>query len=231
MNGKLSIRKASEQFAVPYTTLNNKLNNKYTNKVWAPKALSDNEEKYLVEDLMQCANWGFPLKKVDVRDVVQDYLNRKGRVEKRFMNNRPGNEWLYGFLTRNKELSSRMSKSTKRSREAITRETMNRFFHNLEETLNGVQPSNLKNCDETNFCDDPGQSKVIVKRGFKKSGDVPLCPEKVLSQIPDSETGNESDEREKSWTDSFVKHLKEARYGNSNAKQIRRGKRLNVAKQ
>lgn len=44
---------------------------------------------------------------------------------------------------------------------------MNQFFPNLEEALNGVQPSNLINYEQTNFCDDLGQSKIIVKRGSK----------------------------------------------------------------
>lgn len=165
--GKMSIRKASEQYAIPYTTLNDKLKNKYKHKVGAPRALSEREEKQLSEGLMVCANWGFPLKRTDVLNVVQGYLNRAGRVEKRFKNNRPGIEWFHNFMDRNKILSERMSENTKRVRASITRKSLAEFYENLHESMSGIPASNVINYDETNFCDDPGQSKVIVKRGVK----------------------------------------------------------------
>lgn len=166
-SGKLSIRKASEQYAVPYTTLNDKLKEKYKYKIGGQPALSNSEEKSLVEGLLCCAKWGFPLRNNDVKDIVQAYLNRAGRIEKRFRDNRPGHEWVKCFLKRNKELTVRVSENVKRARAAVTRETVIDYFKNLEVTLSGVPPSNIINYDETNFCDDPGQVKVIVKRGSR----------------------------------------------------------------
>lgn len=166
-SGKLSMRKASEQYGVPYTTLNDKLKNKYKNKIGGQTALSSNEEKQLVEGVLCCAKWGFPLRNKDIRNIVQTYLNRKGRVEKRFQDNRPGLEWVRSFLNRNKELTVRMRENVKRARAAVSRSTVTDYFNNLEVSLNGVPHTNIINYDETNFCDDPGQEKVIVKRGTR----------------------------------------------------------------
>ncbi|KAJ4443798.1 hypothetical protein ANN_05578 [Periplaneta americana] len=166
-SGKLSIRKASEQYGVPYTTLNDKLKNKYKNKIGGQTALSSNEEKQFVEGVLCCAKWGFPLRNKDVRNIVQTYLNSKGRVEKIFQDNRPGLEWVRSFLNRNKELTVRIGENVKRARAAVSRSTVTDYFNNLEVSLNGVPHTNIINYDETNFCDDPGQEKVIVKRGTR----------------------------------------------------------------
>lgn len=44
---------------------------------------------------------------------------------------------------------------------------MSEYFNNLKITLNGVPAINIINFDETNFSDDPGQVKVVVKRGAR----------------------------------------------------------------
>ena len=69
---KLSIRKASEEYGVPYTTLYDKINNKYKLKMGGQTALSREEEKTLVEGLLMCAKWGFPLRDRDIKNVVQN---------------------------------------------------------------------------------------------------------------------------------------------------------------
>ena len=40
-----------------------------------------------------------------------------------------------------------------------------KYFENLKEVLLGVPPQNVLNYDETNLSDDPGQEKLIFKRG------------------------------------------------------------------
>lgn len=39
------------------------------------------------------------------------------------------------------------------------------LFDNIEESLRGIPSTNIINYDETNFTDDPGSSKVIVRKG------------------------------------------------------------------
>ncbi|PSN35691.1 hypothetical protein C0J52_10181 [Blattella germanica] len=125
------------------------------------------EENYLAEGLMKCPEWGFPFRIVDVQLTVQGYLNRVGRIERRFQNNCPGIDWCKLFLRHHPELSHGFGENIKRSHAAVDSELLNGYFNNLEEALQGVPASNILNYDETNFMDDPGKSKVVVKRGSK----------------------------------------------------------------
>lgn len=117
--------------------------------------------------------WGFPLTYLDLRLVVKGYLDKQGRTVRKFKNNLPGEDWVISFLKRHKkQLSSRMSQNIKRARAAVSAQTVNKYFDNLEETLSGVQPCSIVNYDETNLTDDPGNKKIICRRGQKH-------PEKV----------------------------------------------------
>ncbi|XP_068082137.1 uncharacterized protein [Anabrus simplex] len=165
--GKLSIRKASECYGVPYTTLNEWVKGKRKNSYGGQPVLNSKDEECLVHGLIKCGEWGFPLKRHDVRNVVQGYLNRSGRVEKRFKNNKPGRDWFLGFIKRNQELTERLVQNIKRSRAGISEEVIHDYFDNLEVYVADMPPSNIINFDETNFTDDPGQSKALVKRGVK----------------------------------------------------------------
>lgn len=72
------------------------------------------------------------------------------------------------FLTRHSDLlKPRLSKNIKRSRAAVSRTTINEYFNNLEINLENVPPQNIFNYDETNFIDDPGRSKVLVRKKNK----------------------------------------------------------------
>lgn len=162
-----SIRQASEHFAVPYTTIQNAITKRYKFKLGRQPCLSEEEERQLVDGMLVCANWGFPLQSTDVRNIVQMYLNNSGRVEKRFKDNRPGLEFIRGFMKRNEALTVRLSENVKRARADVTRATIETYFKNLAISLEGVPATNVVNYDETNFTDDPGQVRVIVKRGVK----------------------------------------------------------------
>lgn len=61
----------------------------------------------------------------------------------------------------------RLSENIKRTRAAVSVTMVNEYFDILETSLEGVPPENIINFDETNFTDDPGKSKVVVKRGCK----------------------------------------------------------------
>lgn len=110
---------------------------------------------------------------MDLRLVVKGYLDKQGRSVKKFTNNLPGNDWALSFLKRHKgNVSTRMSQNIKRARAAVSAQTINDYFDNLEQTLLGVHPCSIVNYDETNLTDDPGTKKILCRRGQKH-------PEKV----------------------------------------------------
>jgi type IV secretory pathway VirB4 component len=60
-----------------------------------------------------------------------------------------------------------LAENIKRARAAVCPETINEYFDNLDTSLQDVKPKNVVNYDETNFVDDPGRRKVIVRRSVK----------------------------------------------------------------
>jgi len=168
---KCSVREASRKFGVPKSTLSDHLKaSRKGIKLLSPggqPVLTEMEENVLVDGLILCAEWGYPLHASDVKDVVQDYLNREGRSVKQFTDNRPGEDWTWNFLKRNPTLTNRFAENIKRARAALDVETLEKYFDAVEETLAEVPPENLINFDETNFTDDPGSVKVITRRGSR----------------------------------------------------------------
>ncbi|XP_043463100.1 uncharacterized protein LOC122499088 [Leptopilina heterotoma] len=176
---KLSIRKASEKYNVPKSTLSDHLKIQNVKKFGRPTAISVEDEKYLLDSLLLCSEWGFPMKILDTRLIVQSYLERSGKVVKVFKNNLPGKDWVRNFLKRNPALTVRFCENIKRCRAKVSPEEINLFYDNLEKTLADVPPANIVNYDETNFTDDPGSVKVIVKRGTRH-------PERILDSSKSS---------------------------------------------
>jgi len=84
-----------------------------------------------------------------------------------FQNNLPGLSWTANFIKRHQNLSHRLASNIKKTRAAINKDILQNYIANLKETLSGVLPENIYNYDETNLTDNPGQKKVLVKRGCK----------------------------------------------------------------
>ena len=66
-SGRMSIRKASRHFGIPYGTLVNKVTGKHTAKAGGQKRLSDDAESHLVKAIDHLAEWKVPLCARDIR--------------------------------------------------------------------------------------------------------------------------------------------------------------------
>lgn len=129
----------------------------------------------MVGKLVTCASWGYPMDTLDMRLIVKTYLDRRGVQEKRFKDNLPGQDWALSFLKRHNDvLAERICQNIRRARAAVSRDTINEYFNNLENSLEGVPPANIVNYDETNLTDALGRSKIITKRGTK-------YPERIMN--------------------------------------------------
>lgn len=167
---KLSLRQAQEKYGIPKSTLNRRLNLKHTQRYGRPPVIHPKEEARIAECLSLTAKWGFPLTKLDLKEIVKKALDSKGIEEKRFIDNRPGKKWLATFLKRQEDtLKTRLSHNIKRARAGVTPETIKEYFKELAESLNDVAPEAIINYDETNMQDDPGKTKVIVHRTCKRA--------------------------------------------------------------
>lgn len=97
-----------------------------------------------------------PIESITLRLLVKEFLDRSGRIVKKFKDNLPGRDFVYGFLQRHRdELAIRMCQNIKRSRAGITPNIINGYFDELTKELEGVPVENIVNYDETNLTDDP----------------------------------------------------------------------------
>ena len=137
-------------------------------KVGHPTALQKDEEEAIVRHLLVCSKWGMLLSSMDIRCIVKEYLDEKGRNVENFNNNLPGPEWCNLFVNRyHEKLSMRICQNIKTARANVGKETISNYFEYLKKAVEGVKKSNITNYDETNFSDNPGTKKLIFKRGVK----------------------------------------------------------------
>lgn len=164
--GIRSQRQAAAFYNIPRSTLKNKIKGKFNKKPGRPTALSSTEEDSLIDHIKVLSEFGFPITEMDLRFAVKLYLDRKGKVTD-FRDNLPGYDWVKLFLHRHKELSTRMASNIKRVRAAVDEKVIGSYFEHLEKSMEGITSENCWNYDETNVTDDPGNVKVICKRGAK----------------------------------------------------------------
>jgi len=167
INKKITQREAEKLYNILRRTLNYKLKKQHGNHWGRPTIFSEEEEKCFTSHIILMSYYGFPVDKTDFRYIVKSYLDRLGKKVNTFKNNLPGLSWVSNFLKRNKTLSYRLATNIKRSRAAINEDIIRQYINNLQKTIGDVLPENIYNYDETNLTDNPGQKKVIVKRGSK----------------------------------------------------------------
>lgn len=169
MRNGMSSREAERLFHVPRRTLLNKVKAKHSGKIGHPLALTEVEERHMVDVVIASAEYGCPLTTLEIRMLVKQYLDSKGvRVLFFPNNNLPSCEWVQAFMRRYKHiLTHRHCQNVKRSRAANTEELMEEYFENLKKSIEGVEPHNILNYDETNLSDNPGIQKCVFRRGTK----------------------------------------------------------------
>ena len=132
-NKAMSIRKASEVYAIPFSTLKDRVNGRYSKTYGGQTVLSEDEEAHLVKVILTCADWNQPLTRKDVMLIVQNYLNKIGKST-RFVDNLPGADWWYAFKKRHPLLSEKFAQNIKRCRALVGTAAVSEFFTHLKET-------------------------------------------------------------------------------------------------
>ena len=173
-NKVMTQRQAEAYFKIPIRTLKNKLKGLHQLEVGGQTVLDKPGEEALTQHCIVLSDYGIPLDTFDLRCLVKSFIDKKGYNEPRFKENFPGKEWTTSFLKRNKALSLRFSANIKKKRAAISEDTINEFFYNLTSELKDLDPSNIWNYDETNLTDDPGNKKIVCKRGC-------IYPERLIN--------------------------------------------------
>lgn len=79
MEGKLTIRGASERYKIPYGTVYNGYKGMHMRKPGAQTAFSESEEKCILRAAAKCSDWGYPLTLLDLRFYAKAFLDKQGR--------------------------------------------------------------------------------------------------------------------------------------------------------
>lgn len=95
-------KRAALTYKIPRTTLVRKVVGKNPKPVGHPTVLSRQEEATISATLGTVANWGYPLTRADVRDVIKKYLDKQGKTVAVFHENTPGPDFLDSFIKRNR---------------------------------------------------------------------------------------------------------------------------------
>ena len=108
--------------------------------------LSAVTEELLVNRLLLCAEWVYPMDSLDLRIIVKGYLDFD--MDK-FMDNLPGPDWVLSFMEKHKEkLAQRICQNNKRYRASVSPEIVIGYFNNLEHSLGGVPVCNIMKSNE-----------------------------------------------------------------------------------
>ncbi|CAH1732694.1 unnamed protein product [Aphis gossypii] len=144
------------------------MNGKHFNVHGAPPTFSTEDEIRLLQSVMKCGRWGFPMTLTDLRYVAKAYLDRKGICVAKFSNNLPGPDWARSIIKRHKNLvTQRIATSISKCRAEVSPTIITEYFDNLQGVLVDIPPQNIFNYDESNLQDDPGKKKLIFARGTK----------------------------------------------------------------
>ena len=137
-------------------------------KVGRKCEMSKEEETLIAKTVQTVVDRGFGFTKPLLQDFVKRYIENVGRETLRFNSQRPGLDWIDGFMKR-QNLVLRKSSNIKRGRASINEDNLTSFFNELEESgIKNIPPTNIFNYDETALSDDPAAPRILCRRGTRR---------------------------------------------------------------
>ena len=138
--------------------------------------LSSLEEAQIAECIKLFAEWGWGLTAKEVQDLVRDYVVDTC-LETPFIGDRPGYDWMAGFLKRNSDIVPRKTEHLSQARAmAENADVIKHWFSLLDKILTKYdvkdKPAQIFNTDESGFVTDPKASVVLARKGSKRVGQV-----------------------------------------------------------
>ena len=133
---------------------------------------SSEQEVEMANALKIMSKNGFGLSRNEVINVVQKYVSRN-KIKTPFKNGRPGQDWWLSFKKRHNLSILKLQPLESARKKQTNPWIIYGFYDLLEKTIQylGIQskPQQIWNCDETSFCHDPSQTKVLASKGEKSS--------------------------------------------------------------
>ncbi len=162
-SGECSLRKASELYGVPKSTLHDHASGKVKEfSVSGPERyLSVYEEEELCNFLLGCSQIGYPRTRHQVLAIVQQYMIKKQ------INRMVSNGWWQKFCSRHPYITLRSAAPLAMPRaKAADRTVLDKYFTILKSALSDNclldKPRQIYNCDESGF---PLSPKAVARKG------------------------------------------------------------------
>lgn len=177
VNEGTSIRKASKQYGIPFSTLQERLKSGIVDAPTLGRKCDfpPNHEQELAEHVKMLSKVFYGMTTVQLRRTAYEYATRNN-IKHRFNhdNKMAGLDWLYGFLKRH-HISVRKPEAVSIGRATgFNKQEVSNFFENLEGVIDKhkFKDTNLWNVDETGIStvQDPGS--VLAEKGQKRVGSV-----------------------------------------------------------
>lgn len=170
-SSNLSIRKASQHFGIPKSTIADRISGKYSVSVThgRPPALAPEIENKIVSSVKMASKLGIGLSRKQVLQRVNTLCKRMD-IETTYSNFHAGKDWWEGVKKRHPELVIRKPEklSTVRAR-MLNLEVINKYFDELENVIHALnlaqQPSHIWNADETGFNFEHSPVSVVAEKG------------------------------------------------------------------
>lgn len=172
---RMTYRQAQDHYGIDKSVIYQRLHGRRTsmNKIGGgrPRALSDQIEDQLEQCVLARAEWGYPVDRNELLDIVKEYVETNN-IKTNFKDNRPGEDWYLAFMKRRPRLSLKKPEQLQQKRaEAADPFVVFDFYEKLKSLIQreGLQnsPELILNCDETGFCTDPSKVKAIGLKGQK----------------------------------------------------------------
>ncbi|KAI8509490.1 hypothetical protein Bbelb_133380 [Branchiostoma belcheri] len=175
-----AIYKVAKEFNVPQSTLDDRYNQRHTEKVGRPTKLSPEDEEAPVKYSMYMATKGFPLTAGVMKALAKeiDAVSSKEKGEApRFGGKLPGKRWWSAFRRRHPEISLRSPDSLDRARAAMSNaRVVEKHFEQLGQLLSENKlhdrPFKVYNNDETGMSMDARKSRVVVPTASKRAPSI-----------------------------------------------------------
>ena len=170
-SGEMGPNQAAREFDVPATTLKDRVSGRvqHGSKPGPASYLTEEEERELVDFLIQVARLGYGKTKQEILDILHKTLEKK-KVDTSKFN---GEGWWVRFKERHPQLSLRTADPLSMSRaNSLSQATIDAYYNLLEETLKENQlldrESRIYNMDETGMPLSHKQPKHVAERGARK---------------------------------------------------------------
>lgn len=131
----MPVKTASKKYAIPRSTLHNKITAKYADKRPGPETiLTTAEENALVQWIVDSSKQGLMVGKQQLVNSVALLVKSLNR-ENPFSNGRPGRHWYQSFLRRHDEIVSRINENSALVKTSAVEADIRNWFHELRSFL------------------------------------------------------------------------------------------------